>query len=122
MKPSTMNGLSRTLASYAAVLLLAMPVLTMFVPAAYGQQEVDPSWYNPWLEARHADAHPSQTGAVHAPNQHKSATHRAKNKKQVCARCPGDATHRRNLPPSKHSRFNPNSSRILQLLPAYKKY
>jgi hypothetical protein len=43
MKRSIFNGLARMLS-----LLLATGVSVLVVPAAYGQQEVDPTSYDPW--------------------------------------------------------------------------
>jgi len=43
MKRSLFSGLVRMLS-----LLLAIGVSVLVVPAAYGQQEVNPAWYDPW--------------------------------------------------------------------------
>jgi hypothetical protein len=48
MKTSPALRIARTLVVNAA-LLLAIACWMLCVPA-YGQQEVDPSWYNPWPE------------------------------------------------------------------------
>jgi hypothetical protein len=50
MKLSTVIALKATLFG-----LLALPMLAM---SAYGQQEVDPTWYNPWPAAGKAAAQP----------------------------------------------------------------
>jgi len=42
--------LSRTITLLRAALLAAIAA-SIFMPTAYGQQEVNPSWYNPWPDA-----------------------------------------------------------------------
>jgi len=42
--------LSRTITFLKTALLAAMTAC-MFMQPAYGQQEVNPSWYNPWPDA-----------------------------------------------------------------------
>jgi|SRR5882762_4279249 len=48
-------------------LLGAMTVLMLLVPS-YAQQEIDPSWYDPWAKPSPALAHPSQPRMAHPMN------------------------------------------------------
>jgi hypothetical protein len=72
-----------------AVLLgtMALPMLTIL---ALAQQEVDPTWYDPWADAPKAAAQSTQAKAAET-NQHKmttatAATARPKTKKQIQAK------------------------------------
>lgn len=69
-------GRSRVLA-FSAMLFGA--IFTILLLPAYGQQEVDPTWYDPWAAPNTAAVHPSQPPAVvHSPHssQPPVATHR----------------------------------------------
>jgi hypothetical protein len=52
-----------------AVLLGAMAVPTLMI-SAYGQQEMDPTWYDPWPGSK-AAVQPAQAKAVAYKNQRK---------------------------------------------------
>jgi hypothetical protein len=43
-------------------------VFTILLLPAYGQQEVDPSWYDPWATPGMASIHPSQSAAAVSPS------------------------------------------------------
>jgi hypothetical protein len=63
----------RALASSA---MLLGSILTILLLPAYGQQEVDPTWYDPWAAPHAAVAYPSQPPAVVHASQSPVATHR----------------------------------------------
>jgi len=66
-------GRSRVLASMA---MLFGAIFTILLLPAYGQQEVDPSWYDPWAAPTAAVVHPGQPPAVAHSSQPSVATHR----------------------------------------------
>jgi hypothetical protein len=50
--------------------LFAMALSLLSVPAAYSQQEVDPTWFNPWPEPGKVISQPSQPRAAkHKPQR-----------------------------------------------------
>jgi hypothetical protein len=57
-----MNG-SRNIRPRRFLVLIAMLFGVLLLPA-YGQQEVDPTWYNPWAAPTPAVAHSSQSRAA----------------------------------------------------------
>ena len=63
--------LSRTITFKAA--LLAAMAAPIFIQPAYGQQEVDPTWYNPWPDPQPA-AKPTSTKI--AEHKDAKATHK----------------------------------------------
>lgn len=63
----------RALASSA---MLLGAIFTIFLLPAFGQQEVDPTWYDPWAEPHAAVAYPHQPPAVVHASQSPVATHR----------------------------------------------
>jgi hypothetical protein len=74
-----------------AVLLGAMAVPTLLIPA-YGQQEMDPTWYDPWPATKTA-VQPAQTKSVAYKNHGKvnsasAEQPRNKSKKFVQVRVP----------------------------------
>ena len=66
-------GRSRVLASMA---MLFGAIFTILLLPAYGQQEVDPTWYDPWAAPNAAVVHPAQPPAVVHLSQSPVATHR----------------------------------------------
>jgi hypothetical protein len=66
-------GRSRVLASMA---LLFGAIFTIFLLPAYGQQEVDPTWYDPWAAPIAAVVHPAQPPAAVHLSQSPVSTHR----------------------------------------------
>jgi hypothetical protein len=66
-------GRSRVLASMA---MLFGAIFTIMLLPAYGQQEVDPTWYDPWAAPAAAVAHPGQPLAVAHSSKPPIATHR----------------------------------------------
>jgi hypothetical protein len=60
--------------AYFAALLGA--IFTILLLPAYGQQEVDPTWYDPWPAPNSAAVHPSQPPAVVHSAQPLVAAHR----------------------------------------------
>jgi hypothetical protein len=79
--------LSRTIPFLKAALLAAITA-SIFMQPAYSQQEVNPSWYNPWPDAPKSAGKAPTKIAVHKDGKatHPSAT-QAK-KKQAPAREP----------------------------------
>ncbi len=61
MTTGSASGRRRVLAS-AAMLLGA--IFTILLLPAYGQQDVDPTWYDPWAAPNAAVVHPAQPPAV----------------------------------------------------------
>jgi hypothetical protein len=59
MKRSMFNGLARALS-----LLLATGVWVLVAPPANGQQEVSPTWYDPWPAAKKDVPQSSRTRAA----------------------------------------------------------
>jgi hypothetical protein len=67
-------GRPRVLASMA---MLFGAIFTIFLLPAYGQQEVDPTWYDPWAAAPIAAVvHPAQPPAAVHLSQSPVSTHR----------------------------------------------
>lgn len=67
------NGRSRVPAFIA---MLAGAIFTILLLPAYGQQEVDPTWYDPWAAPTTAAVHPDQPPAVvHSSEAHSSQAH-----------------------------------------------
>lgn len=67
---------------------MALPMLTI---PALAQQEVDPTWYDPWAAAPKAAAQSTQATATETKQQHKMTTATAaaagpKSKKQIEAK------------------------------------
>jgi hypothetical protein len=62
-----MNGLKRISGcrSLAMIATLFGAMVTAFLVPAYGQQEVDPSWYNPWTPPNVAVAQSAQPRVIH---------------------------------------------------------
>ena len=61
-------GRSRVLASMA---MLFGAIFTILLLPAYGQQEVDPTWYDPWAAPNAAVVHPAQPpAAIHLAHPH----------------------------------------------------
>ena len=74
-----------------ALLLGAIALPTLTVPA-FGQQEVDPTWHDPWAIAGQSTAQPAAAKA-HPENLRKTNTAAAeqpRSKKQVRAQAPRD--------------------------------
>ena len=65
-------GRSRVLASMA---MLFGAIFTILLLPAYGQQEVDPTWYDPWAAPNAAVVPPAQPPAVIHRSQSPVATH-----------------------------------------------
>jgi len=65
-------GRSRVLASMA---MLFGAIFTILLLPAYGQQEVDPTWYDPWAAPNVAVVPPAQPPAVAHRSQSPVATH-----------------------------------------------
>lgn len=78
-------------------LLVAMAVPMLMVPA-YGQQEVDPTWYDPWAATKTTQPLQAKSAAqknVKTARKVKSAsTEQAKNKKLARAQAPGHSEQR----------------------------
>lgn len=69
------KGIGRSrVPAFMAMLLGA--IFTILLLPAYGQQEVDPTWYDPWAAPNTAVVHPSQPPAVVHSSQPPVATHR----------------------------------------------
>ncbi len=54
-----------------SLLLMTFMSLFLFGTSLYGQQEVDPTWYNPWSVPNKVVAHPSQPQLAKHKNQPK---------------------------------------------------
>jgi hypothetical protein len=54
-------------------LLLVMTFMSVFLfgTSLYGQQEIDPTWYNPWPVPNEVTAHPSRPQVAKHKNQPK---------------------------------------------------
>jgi hypothetical protein len=79
-------GRSRVLASMA---ILLGAIFTIFLLPAYGQQEVDPTWFDPWAAPSTAVAHPSQPAAVVHSSQPPVATDRYQQRATTVLLAPG---------------------------------
>ena len=81
-------GRSRFLASIA---MLFGAIFTILLLPAYGQQEVDPAWYDPWAapSTAVAVAHPSQPPAIVHSSQPSVATERYQQKSTTVSLAPG---------------------------------
>jgi hypothetical protein len=62
----------------AWIAVLSGAMVTTFSLAAFGQQEVDPTWYDPWAP-KTAEVHPAQSAVV----QHHAKTKQASSSKRV---------------------------------------
>jgi hypothetical protein len=58
----------------AFMAMLFGAIFTILLLPAYGQQEVDPTWYDPWAAPNTAVVHPSQPPAVVHASQLPAAT------------------------------------------------
>jgi hypothetical protein len=66
MTPNTSNeskGSKRSRVP-AFIAMLSGAIFTILLLPAYGQQEVDPTWYDPWAAPTAAAVHPAQPPAV----------------------------------------------------------
>ncbi len=70
MKLSKLARLLTRLPLRAVLFVMAMSMLS--VPAAYSQQEVDPTWFNPWTEPSKVISQPSQPRAAKGKPQRKT--------------------------------------------------
>ena len=78
MTPNTSNeskGSKRSRVP-AFIAMLCGAIFTILLLPAYGQQEVDPTWYDPWAASTTAVVHPAQPAAVVHSSQAPVATHR----------------------------------------------
>jgi hypothetical protein len=80
MKTSESKAIRRSRVP-AFIAMLCGAIFTILLLPAYGQQEVDPTWYDPWAAPTAAAVHPAHPAAVVHPSQaHVSlaplATHR----------------------------------------------
>jgi len=79
MSRSTMKWVCRIVC-----LLSAVVVSVLVAPSAYSQQEVDPTWYDPWATPRKAVAQPSPPPIPsHKPNQKSGSQPRASRKARL---------------------------------------
>jgi hypothetical protein len=60
----------------AFIAMLCGAIFTILLLPAYGQQEVDPTWYDPWAAPTAAAVHPAQPPAAVHSSQAPVATHR----------------------------------------------
>lgn len=60
----------------AFIAMLCGAIFTILLLPAYGQQEVDPTWYDPWAAPTTAAVHPAQPPAVVHSSQATVAAHR----------------------------------------------
>jgi hypothetical protein len=81
--------LSKKIALRAVLLgTMAMPML---MSSAYAQQEMDPTWYDPWATTSKVSVHPAQAKPVAYKNQGKlnpSSAERPRIKKVLHTRVP----------------------------------
>ena len=107
-------GRSRFLASFA---MLFGAIFTILLLPAYGQQEVDPAWYDPWAAPSTAVAHPSQPPAVVHSSQPPVATDRYQQKATTVLLAPGAGRFRGRDTQLDQSRHNAAHKRVeLRLL------
>lgn len=71
MKLSRANRLPTRLLRSAT--LLAAVISTLLVPA-FSQQEVDPTWYNPWPEPDKVISQPSRPPVAHRKSERKTSS------------------------------------------------
>jgi len=64
-------------------------IFTILLVPAYGQQEVDPTWYDPWAAPNAAVVQPSQPPAVVHSSQPPVATHRYQQTVRSASPAPG---------------------------------
>ena len=75
MTTSGSKGIRRSrVLAFSAMLFGA--IFTILLLPAYGQQEVDPTWYDPWAAPNTTVVHPPQPPAVVRSSQPPVATHR----------------------------------------------
>jgi hypothetical protein len=73
---------SNSLKSVLALVALFGAMITTTLSPAYGQQEVDPTWYNPWVASNTSAVQTAQPKAAVQPRRAKIKTvshHTAKN-------------------------------------------
>lgn len=80
---------------FAWIAVLSGAIVTTFSTAVYAQQEVDPTWYNPWAPP---------TAAVHHDQQAATHTHHVAKIKNVAS------SHRTAKVTDKHSKNRPRPS------------
>jgi hypothetical protein len=73
VKRETTNKLRRTLA-LGPTLLVAITISMLLRTAAYCQQEVDPTWYNPWPVSNESAVKASQPRAARQKPKQKSSS------------------------------------------------
>jgi hypothetical protein len=73
----------------ASIAMLFGAIFTILLLPAYGQQEVDPTWYDPWAAPSTAVAHPSQPPAVVHSSQPPVATDPYQQKATTVSLAPG---------------------------------
>jgi hypothetical protein len=69
------KGISQCRALASSAMLLGA-IFTILLLPAYGQQEVDPTWFDPWIAPNAAVVHPAQPPAVVHTTQSPVATRR----------------------------------------------
>ncbi len=85
-----MNG-SNAIGRYkglASLAILMGALFTILLLPAYAQQDVAPSWYDPWAAPTTAIAHPAQVPAVVHSSQLPLASHRLQTAEKVPAPAP----------------------------------
>ncbi|MGB8065051.1 MAG: hypothetical protein WCF26_24405 [Candidatus Sulfotelmatobacter sp.] len=103
MNGSNAIGQRKGLASLA---ILMGALFTIWLLPAYAQQDVAPSWYDPWAAPTTAVAHPAQAPAVVHSSQPPLAPHRLQAAEKVPAPAPRAAKLRvkeTHLDPSVHN-------------------
>jgi hypothetical protein len=96
MKLSRMIALNVALLAAMATPLLVLP--------AQAQQELDPTWYDPWKPAPNAVAQPGHTSATVPQGQPKvipASSKRPRNKKPARTRAPRDIMQAQVVQPAK---------------------
>jgi hypothetical protein len=88
MTTSGSKGIRRSrVLAFSAMLFGA--IFTILLLPAYGQQEVDPTWYDPWTAPNAAVVQPSQPPAVVYSSQPPVATHRYQETVRSASPAPG---------------------------------
>ena len=99
------NGIGRC-KGLASLAILMGALFTILLLPAYAQQDVAPSWYDPWAAPQALVAHPAQAPAVVRSSQPPLAPHRLQTAEKDLAPAPQAAKLRvkkTHLDPSVHN-------------------
>lgn len=90
----------------ASIGMLFGAIFTILLLPAYGKQEVDPTWYDPWAAPNTVVVHPSQPPAAAHSSQPPVATHRHQQMVKPVSSTPGAGKFRGKAPELDQSRHS----------------